>query len=96
MSFIPVVQENKKTKLRFEDLVRGDVFAFTDDISADDITLYIVIDETYYNGSGNSFNAVGLDGWLVSFSSADEVALYAGDIKFPIDPNKFKTTKEIV
>lgn len=94
MSLIPIVQENEKSKLLFEDLDRGDVFAFADDISDDNITLYIVIDETYHNDSGSKFNAVDLDGCLVHFSSDDEVALYAGDIKFSIDPTKFKTTKE--
>ena len=57
--------------------------------------LYIVTDEPCYNQLGDEFNAVDLDGCLNHFFSDTEVALYTGDIKLPIDPNKFKTTKEI-
>lgn len=95
MSIIPILQENEKTKLLFDDLCEGDVFTDKDSILDDDMQLYIVTDEPYHNRLGDEFNAVDLDGCLVHFSSDEEVALYTGDIKFPIDPSKFKTTKEI-
>ena len=95
MSFIPFVQEKEETKLLFKNLSRGDIFTYKDDLIDDDISLYIVTDEPYYNQLGDELNAVSLDGSLVHFFSDDEVALYTGNINFPIDPNKFKTTKEI-
>lgn len=95
MSIIPILQENEKTKLLFEDLSRGDVFTDKDAILDDDMQLYIVTDELYHNRLGDEFNTVDLDGCLHYFFSDTEVALYTGDIKFPIDPNKFKTAKEI-